>query len=78
MTHFCPSLQKTIFIFANSAEPYEMQHNAAFHLDLHLITKVLPYQNEKDLIKAAQLSSGDRGLYFDLTGFIQASSCKIQ
>ena len=28
---------KVLFILANSADPYEMQHFAAFHMDLHCL-----------------------------------------
>ena len=29
----------TIFTFANSVDPDEMQHNAAFHLGIHCLQK---------------------------------------
>ena len=32
---------KIDFVLANSADSYEMQHYAAFHLDLHCLTKYL-------------------------------------
>ena len=31
---------KIVFVFANSADPDEMQHSAAFHLDLHCFCKI--------------------------------------
>ena len=32
---------KVVLILANSADPYEMQHYAAFHLCLHCLSKYL-------------------------------------
>ena len=39
----------TCFIFANRADPDEMPHDAAFHLDLHCLPKYLfeDIKNEK-------------------------------
>ena len=31
---------KVVLIFANSADPDEMQHHAAFHLGVHCLPKV--------------------------------------
>ena len=36
MMHFCPLM--SVEIQANSADPDEMQHYAAFHLGLHSLT----------------------------------------
>ena len=40
---------KIVFILANSADPDEMLHYAALHLDIHCLTKYLfiDIQNEK-------------------------------
>ena len=45
--YFCPS--KVVLILANSADPNEMQHYAAFHLGLHCLPKYLfrGFQNTK-------------------------------
>ena len=47
--YFCPL--KVVFIWANNADPDEMPHNVAFHLDLHRLPKYLftGIQNEKGL-----------------------------
>ena len=41
--------QRIVFILANSADPDEMPHNAAFHQGLHCLPKYLftGIQNEK-------------------------------
>ena len=41
--------QKIVFILANSADPDEMPHDAAFHMGLHSLPKCLftGIQNEK-------------------------------
>ena len=40
MYHVFQSL-KVVLIIENSEDPNEMQHNAAFHLDLHCLPKYL-------------------------------------
>ena len=49
MMYFCPL--KVVFIWANSADPDEMLHNAAFHLRHHCLPKYLftGFQIEKGL-----------------------------
>ena len=51
---------KIILIFANSADPDEMQHCAAFHLGLHYLPKYLfiDVQNEKSLMWVTSLHAG--------------------
>ena len=45
---------KVVLILANNADPDEMQHNAAFHLDLHSLPKYtfrgFPYTKGKTWI----------------------------
>ena len=36
---YCILLSEDLFTFTNSVDPDEMQHYAAFHLDLHCLPK---------------------------------------